>query len=406
MHDRLHAALDHATRPGAVAAARIRVPGHVVGTTDRGMGRGHHQIDVRVAVDPARRDEGVLFRVRVVEDLLEREVAVGAAVAEPIFVGGEVDLAVPVQIGRHEAGSGLHAGNGARRPAGQRHLAPQEQGVALRILVAADQVELAVAVEVGDLQVVQVAPAHQRAAGPARTATIVLEPGDRVRGGGDHVPAAVLVEIDDLEIFLRLDPGADDALRPARVLVPVQAADDAADHQIGPAVTVQVAGSLAPRLGGSVAVHLDVADAHRRHDAQDRSDQQRRGQQDERYAPASEPCGGSASWRGRISCLSRTDGSGQRAIILAQLFRTQRRRAHASVSPLLVLTDRGPGSAPHTSPPLLSPRPTLASADRFHTSRYCVCSYGKASIIRKCNYKVNMQNLWLFGHMTMTSRSQ
>lgn len=66
-------------------------------------------------------------------------------------------------------------------------------------------------------------------------------------GGGGDVGLAVAIDVGDLDIGADFAGGVDDVFGPARILIPDEpAAAPTANEQLGPAISVEVGGTLAP----------------------------------------------------------------------------------------------------------------------------------------------------------------
>src|SRR5262245_24877033 len=99
-----------------------------------------------------------------------------AGVLEPKLADHDVRLAVAVEIDHTQAFAALRQADGAFLPGRERHLPPEVQDIAGPSLVARDYVELAVAVKISDLDVVQVSTVEDCMRRPG--GATILEPGD------------------------------------------------------------------------------------------------------------------------------------------------------------------------------------------------------------------------------------
>ena len=256
-----HRRVDGVLGPGAGRRVDGVIPGEAAGA----LGGGQHHVEVAVAVDVGDGDPHVAGPAAVdgVRDPGRR-----ALLLEPEAVVRDVQVAVAVEVAQGRAFAGARR-QGHARPAAGRPLAP-ERGVAA-VLLARDDVEIAVGLEIAELHVVMVgAGGADQMLGPGRGPGIaagprVLVPLEAGRVGEHHVQIAVAVDVAGLHVGGPGARGADGVLRPGRILVPEHAAAaGAGDDRVELAVAVDVAEGLAVGVGGVGRVDDDVLEGELR----------------------------------------------------------------------------------------------------------------------------------------------
>ena len=245
----LHVGLEHMLDPRATLRVDWRLEPRDPVTRPRLLGGRKHDVGPAVAVEVARRDErrpvrpagGIGVRRPAAEQV--------AGVLEPHVVHDDVAVAVAIDVGGGEA---LAVGNrhGGPRPF-LRCLLPEDEqlgagGALAPVLVSPDDVDVTVAVEVRDLDVVQREAGRDDVRLPIGSAVP-----DRavLADDRDDVGLPVAVDVGEFEVGADLGRAIDDALCPRRILVPDEAAaHPAAGEQVGPAVAVHIADALAPQM--------------------------------------------------------------------------------------------------------------------------------------------------------------